>query len=48
MTTLPWAFIPAMIVPLFLLIHFTIAMKLRELPRSAHNLLGTELRSARR
>jgi hypothetical protein len=29
MTTLPWAFIPAMLVPLFLLIHFAIAVKLR-------------------
>src|SRR5262245_25932167 len=48
MTTLPWAFIPAMIVPLFLLIHFTIAMKLRALPRPAHNLLGSDLRNATR
>jgi hypothetical protein len=31
MTTLPWAFVPAMIVPLFLLIHVTIAAKLRPL-----------------
>jgi hypothetical protein len=29
MTTLPWAFIPAMLVPLCLLIHFAIATKLR-------------------
>jgi hypothetical protein len=28
MTTLPWAFVPAMIVPLFLLIHLTIAAKI--------------------
>jgi hypothetical protein len=33
MTTLPWAFVPGMIVPLFLLIHFTIAMKLASSPR---------------
>ena len=48
MTTLPWAFVPAMIVPLFLLIHFTIAMKLRTLPRLAHNFLGADPRSATR
>jgi hypothetical protein len=29
MTTLPWVFIPAMLVPIFLLVHFTIATKLR-------------------
>jgi hypothetical protein len=29
MTTLPWVFVPAMLVPIFLLIHFTIAAKLR-------------------
>ena len=35
MTTLPWAFVPTMIVPLFLLIHITIAAKLRSLPRTS-------------
>jgi hypothetical protein len=29
MTTLPWAFVPAALVPVFLLIHLTIAAKLR-------------------
>jgi hypothetical protein len=29
MTTLPWVFVPAMLVPIFLLIHFAIATKLR-------------------
>ena len=29
MTTLPWTFIPAMLVPIFLLVHFAIATKLR-------------------
>ncbi len=33
MTTLPWAIVPAMLVPIYLLIHFVIAMKLRS---SAH------------
>jgi hypothetical protein len=36
MTTVPWVFVPAMLVPLFLLIHFTIAAKLRSLPRTSH------------
>jgi hypothetical protein len=46
MTTLPWAFIPAMIVPLFLLIHFTIAIKLRAIPLAADHPVGASLRSA--
>jgi hypothetical protein len=29
MTTVPWVFVPAMLVPIFLLIHFAIATKLR-------------------
>ena len=29
MTTLPWTFIPAMLVPIFLLVHFAIATRLR-------------------
>jgi hypothetical protein len=29
LTTLPWALIPAMLVPIFLLVHFTVAVKLR-------------------
>jgi hypothetical protein len=29
MTTLPWVFIPAMLVPIFLLVHFAIATRLR-------------------
>jgi hypothetical protein len=29
MTAVPWVFIPAMLVPIFLLVHFTIATKLR-------------------
>jgi len=33
MTTLPWAFVPSMIVPLFLLIHLVIATRLRETQR---------------
>jgi hypothetical protein len=33
MTTLPWGFGPGMSVPLHLLIHFTIAMKLASSPR---------------
>jgi hypothetical protein len=31
MTTLPWIMVPAMLVPLYLLIHLTIAAKLRSL-----------------
>jgi hypothetical protein len=40
MTTLPWVFVPAMIVPLFLLIHFTIAMKLASSSRRAPATVG--------
>jgi hypothetical protein len=29
MTTLPWVFVPAMLVPIFLLVHFAIASRLR-------------------
>jgi hypothetical protein len=29
MTTMPWVFIPSMLVPIFLLVHFTIATRLR-------------------
>jgi hypothetical protein len=34
MTTLPWAFVPAMMVPLFLLIHLTIDARLRSAQRA--------------
>jgi hypothetical protein len=34
MADLPWVMVPAMLVPLYFLIHFTIAKKLRELQRS--------------
>ncbi len=33
MTALPWIMVPSMLVPLYLLIHFTIAVKLRALQR---------------
>jgi hypothetical protein len=36
MTTVPWVFVPTMFVPILLMIHFTIAAKLRSLPRSSH------------
>lgn len=36
MTTLPWAFVPAMLVPIFLFTHFVIAAKCRTLPRATH------------
>ncbi|MGH7322585.1 MAG: hypothetical protein ACRELA_23600 [Candidatus Rokuibacteriota bacterium] len=32
MTALPWIMVPAILVPLYLLVHFTIAVKLRSLP----------------
>jgi hypothetical protein len=35
MTSLPWAFIPAMLVPIFLLIHVAIVTKLRAAPQGA-------------
>jgi hypothetical protein len=34
MTTVPWVMVPAMLVPLYLLIHLTVAAKLRSLPRT--------------
>jgi hypothetical protein len=34
MTTLPWIMVPALLVPLYLLIHLTVAVKLRSLPRT--------------
>jgi hypothetical protein len=34
MTTVPWVFVPAMLVPIFLLIHFAIATKLRTAPQA--------------
>ncbi len=36
MTTLPWAFVPSLIVPILLLAHVTIAAKLRSSPRARH------------
>lgn len=36
MTTLPWIMIPAMLVPLFLFIHYTIATRLAAMRRSEH------------
>jgi hypothetical protein len=33
MATLPWVLIPSTLVPLWLLIHLTIARRLREAPR---------------
>jgi hypothetical protein len=35
MTTLPWVFVPAMFVPIDLLVHVAIAAKLKALPRPA-------------
>jgi len=35
MTSLPWVMVPALLVPLFLLIHVTIAAKLAALPHPA-------------
>jgi hypothetical protein len=34
MTTVPWAFVPAMLVPIFLLLHFAIADRLRTAPQA--------------
>ncbi len=34
MTTVPWVFVPAMLVPIFLLIHFAIATELRTATQS--------------
>jgi hypothetical protein len=36
MTTLPWTFVPSLIVPILLLAHVTIAAKLRSSPRARH------------
>jgi hypothetical protein len=36
MTTLPWAFVPAMLVPIDFLVHFVIAVRLRAAPRTTH------------
>ncbi|MDE5443127.1 hypothetical protein GWG65_17020 [Bradyrhizobium sp. CSA207] len=35
MSTLPWAFVPSMLVPIYLFIHFAIAVKLKSLPGAA-------------
>jgi hypothetical protein len=40
MTTLPWIMVPAMLVPLYFLIHFTIAVKLRSLRRTPQAVPG--------
>ena len=40
MAALPWVMVPAMLVPLYFLIHFTIAMKLRELRQSTRNVVS--------
>jgi hypothetical protein len=34
MTTVPWVLVPAMLVPIFLFIHFVIAAKLRTAARA--------------
>ncbi|XSC44287.1 hypothetical protein ACF1BQ_042865 [Bradyrhizobium sp. RDT10] len=34
MATLPWAFVPAMLVPIDFLVHFVIATKLKTAPRA--------------
>jgi hypothetical protein len=36
MTTVPWVFVPAMLVPIFFLIHFAIATKLRTVAQAGH------------
>lgn len=36
MTTVPWVFVPAMLVPIFLLIHFAIATELRTATQAPH------------
>jgi hypothetical protein len=38
MTVLPWMFVPALLVPLDLLIHFVIAVRIREERRMADRL----------
>ncbi len=42
MTSLPWAMIPALIVPLYLLIHLTIESKLRSARRVCAAVAGAE------
>jgi hypothetical protein len=36
MTTVPWVFVPAMLVPIFFLIHLAIAARLRTTPQARH------------
>jgi hypothetical protein len=36
MFSVPWVFVPAMLVPIFLFVHFAIAAKLRSLARTTH------------
>jgi hypothetical protein len=36
MVTLPWVMVPAMLVPLYFFIHFTVAVKLRQSRQTAH------------
>jgi hypothetical protein len=36
MTTVPWVFVPAMLVPIFFLIHLAIAARLRTAPQARH------------
>jgi hypothetical protein len=43
MGILPYVFVPAMLVPLYLLIHLTIAIKLRELRQSTRNIARSRL-----
>ena len=38
MATLPWAFVPAMLVPIDFLVHFAIAAKLRSVSRTTQAL----------
>jgi hypothetical protein len=38
MTVLPWIFVPALLVPLDLLVHFVIAVRIREKRRMAGTL----------
>jgi hypothetical protein len=35
MTALPWIFVPSMLVPIALLVHFVIAVRIRSVPRSS-------------
>lgn len=45
MTALPWIMVPAMLVPLYLLIHLTIAAKLRALQRAPQTVAVARLAS---